>query len=112
MEHTPGGDPTLSTAHAPSASGSTHHVSTPAASAPPASEGLLDLMFESAADGLVVGSPDGVILRANAAFASLLGMQPPELTGRTDAELTHPDDRGQTLLALRGLAAHRHQHVA
>ncbi len=69
------------------------------------------MLFESAAVGLVVLSPDGVILRANPALASLLGTEPPALTGRTAAELTHPEDRAETLRVLGELAARRRSHA-
>lgn len=44
---------------------------------------------------MAVSDLDGRILRANQAYAALLGRPLDEVVGRTVAELTHPDDRAQ-----------------
>jgi PAS domain S-box-containing protein len=50
--------------------------------------------FESAGVGKVHSDPaDGRIIRANRAYAAMLGYEPDELVGRIGWEFTHPDDR-------------------
>jgi diguanylate cyclase (GGDEF)-like protein/PAS domain S-box-containing protein len=55
-------------------------------------EKLLRVAFENAVIGMTVARPDGTWERVNEAFASMLGYTIDELTQRTYAELTHPDD--------------------
>lgn len=50
---------------------------------PPAWEAL----FEAIEDGVCVKSPDGVIIRANRAFASLIGLPPAQIIGQPCAEI-------------------------
>ncbi|MBI1198721.1 MAG: PAS domain S-box protein [Phenylobacterium sp.] len=50
--------------------------------------------FESAGVGKVHSDPTtGVIIRANRAYAAMLGYEPEDLVGRNGWEFTHPDDR-------------------
>ena len=50
-------------------------------------------MFADAAIGMTQTGLDGRLLRVNRSFAELLGVEPSELVGRSDAEFTHSDDR-------------------
>ncbi|SHN80342.1 sigma 54-interacting transcriptional regulator [Desulfitobacterium chlororespirans] len=47
----------------------------------------LDAIIESVADGIVVGSSDGVILRANSAYLQITGIQEKEFVGKNVREL-------------------------
>jgi len=66
------------------------------------SEAQYRVSFEAATVGKVQSDPKtGVILRANLAFAAMLGYEPHEVVGRSGWELVWPDDRaeGQTAFA-------------
>ena len=47
----------------------------------------LDAIIESVADGIVVGSADGMILRANSAYLQITGIQEKEFVGKNVREL-------------------------
>jgi two-component system cell cycle sensor histidine kinase/response regulator CckA len=64
------------------------------------SEELFRTAFEGAAIGMLMSTPHGNIVRANAALCDLLGYSLGELRRIDVAELTHPDDRGRTTDAL------------
>jgi PAS domain S-box-containing protein len=49
-------------------------------------------VFESSAIGMALVAPDGSIVEANRAFATMLGYELNELRGRSYAEITYPDD--------------------
>jgi PAS domain S-box-containing protein len=49
-------------------------------------------VFESSAIGMALVAPDGTIVEANSAFATMLGHQVEELRGRAYPEITYPDD--------------------
>ena len=49
-------------------------------------------MFNSAATGIAVSTPDGRFLQVNAAYCKMLGYTSDELLVMRFAELTHPDD--------------------
>ncbi len=74
-------------------------------------EGLLDALFESAAVGLALCSPDGRIIRANRALASLLHSSAERLVGRGALELTHPEGREAAAALLRQLSDRRRSHI-
>ena len=58
------------------------------------SEAHFRASFESAAVGQVHYDPvTGVIIRANPAYAAMLGYEPEELVGRLGSDFTHPDDK-------------------
>jgi diguanylate cyclase (GGDEF)-like protein/PAS domain S-box-containing protein len=57
--------------------------------------------FEDAPTGMALTSINGVILRANRAYGSILGRSPTEILGRRLDDFTHPDDAGQDELELR-----------
>jgi len=61
--------------------------------------------FEYAAIGTALLDLEGRWIRVNPSLARLLGYRPDELTGRSFAELTHPDDRDESLEALNALIA-------
>lgn len=48
--------------------------------------------FENVSVGMVLTSPSGELLRANAAFAEMLGRSVAEVQAANFADLTHPDD--------------------
>jgi len=62
-------------------------------------------VFENAAAGIVVLSPEKRILAANASFCRFLGFSPEELAGRNLLDLTHPVDRIRTEQGFRDLLA-------
>ena len=61
---------------------------------------LLDHAFEHVRNGLALIDADGVVLRANAAAAAMLGRTPEELVGRSFAGFLHRDDLGAALDSL------------
>lgn len=61
------------------------------------SEAHFRASFESAAVGQVHHDPvTGVIIRANQAYAAMLGYEPEELVGRLGSDFTYPDDKDAT----------------
>lgn len=64
-------------------------------------------VFESAAAGMVIISPEGKLLEINPWLCRLLGYSEAELTGRQVSDFVHPDDREQTLLSYAQIAAGR-----
>lgn len=79
------------------------------------SQALLQWAFEQSPVGLAISDFDGAIVRANAAFAELLGYDgDSQLVGQRIPDITHPDDRAVDALNHRELLS-RHgitQHVA
>lgn len=55
-------------------------------------EALFRSYFQRALQGMVMTSPEGVLLEVNDAAARLVGRAPEEMKGRHFAEFTHPDD--------------------
>ena len=51
--------------------------------------------FDGAPTGMVLTGPDGQILRANPAFASMVGRTPAGLVRRLEAQITDPADRAE-----------------
>ena len=49
-------------------------------------------IFEQAPMGIAVSTLDGNLIRANAAYAQILGYRPEDLVGMSLREITHPDD--------------------
>ena len=64
--------------------------------------------FEDAPIGIALASLDGVFLRANKAFGTILGMPPASVVGRSIDSISHPDDTGigapERRLVVRGLS--------
>src|SRR6185503_1041149 len=54
-------------------------------------------VFEEGPIGIVLGSPDFRILKANRALCQMLGYTEGELTGLRFADITHPEDAERTL---------------
>lgn len=54
-------------------------------------------VFATAAAGMVLMHPDGAIFQANPAFCKFIGFTEEELTGKMISDVTHPEDREQTL---------------
>lgn len=59
--------------------------------------------FEDAPTGMALASINGVILRANRAYGSILGRSPTEILGTRIYDFTHPEDLGRDELELRRL---------
>jgi PAS domain S-box-containing protein len=59
------------------------------------SESLFRTVFERSPIGILMGTPDGRITRANPAVERMLGYSATELTKMTFSELTAPEDRGR-----------------
>lgn len=66
---------------------------------------LFKSIFESSATGMLVVNLDGECVFANQTFCDLTGFTAEEVTARTVAEITHPDDLAESLQMLRRLAA-------
>jgi diguanylate cyclase (GGDEF)-like protein/PAS domain S-box-containing protein len=64
---------------------------------------LFRTAFDEAPIGMCLVGPDGRFLQVNEALCRMLGYEPTELLERRVADITHPDDREQTLVLLRGL---------
>jgi PAS domain S-box-containing protein len=56
------------------------------------SEERFRAVFERAAVGVALASPEGVLTGANGAFCRMLGFEERELVGKTIAQISHPDD--------------------
>lgn len=65
----------------------------------------LAALFEATTAGVVEVSPDGRIVRANAAFGRIVGYAPSELAGFPVTELVFPEDRAEVLAQYARLAA-------
>lgn len=57
------------------------------------SQDMVQLMFGTAATGIVMNTPDGRFLMANPAYYAIVGYSEAELQAMDTRELTHPDDR-------------------
>ncbi|MDO8775528.1 MAG: ABC transporter substrate-binding protein, partial [Burkholderiaceae bacterium] len=57
------------------------------------SQDMVQLMFGTAATGIVMNTPDGRFLMANPAYYAIVGFTEAELQAMDTRELTHPDDR-------------------
>lgn len=57
------------------------------------SQDMVQLMFGTAATGIVMNTPDGRFLMANPAYYAIVGYTEAELQAMDTRELTHPDDR-------------------
>lgn len=60
-----------------------------------ASQEMVQLMFGTAAAGIVMNTPDGHFMMANPAYLATVGYSEAELRSRDTRELTHPDDRAR-----------------
>ena len=63
-------------------------------------EDILERAFDSTAVGILLATLEGCILKANQAFAALLGYTPDELVGKSVVDVTHPNDRADTVSSL------------
>ncbi|WP_341913921.1 ABC transporter substrate-binding protein [Polaromonas sp. YR568] len=57
------------------------------------SQDMVQLMFGTAATGIVMNTPDGRFLMANPAYYAIVGYTEAELQAMDTRELTHPEDR-------------------
>ena len=62
-------------------------------------------MIEQASAGIARVDPSGLIVRANARFAEILGLAPGAAAGIRTADVTHPDDVAPTLALLQKVTA-------
>lgn len=62
-------------------------------------------VFEEAPMGMVMASPEGVLMRANRAFAQILGYASGELDGMTMEEITYPDDVAESREQIRAVVS-------
>jgi diguanylate cyclase (GGDEF)-like protein/PAS domain S-box-containing protein len=60
-------------------------------------QSLFEEVFENGPVGLMLVAPSRQIFRANPAMCSMLGYSSAELCDRTTTDITHPDDRDETL---------------
>jgi diguanylate cyclase (GGDEF)-like protein/PAS domain S-box-containing protein len=65
---------------------------------------LYETGFEEAPIGIGVATVDGVLVRVNGAFATVVGLASRDLNGRQMVDLVHPDDRQALSDELRQLA--------
>lgn len=68
-------------------------------------------VFETAAAGMVLMSPDGAIFQANPAFCRFTGFAEEELVRLTIADVTHPEDRERTLENYQSLSTGQEESV-
>jgi diguanylate cyclase (GGDEF)-like protein/PAS domain S-box-containing protein len=61
--------------------------------------------FDDAAIGMALTSPEGRWLRVNRALCAITGYPAEKLTGLAFREITHPEDRGRDVDALRAMIA-------
>ena len=59
------------------------------------SQEMMELIFGTAATGIVMNTPDGHFITANAAYHAILGYTDDEMRQIDTRELTHPDDQPQ-----------------
>ncbi len=69
------------------------------------SENRFRMVFEKAGAGMFIMSPEGRLLATNQEFGKFLGIPADSLVGKHLADITHPDDRGQTLMDLKAVTA-------
>ncbi len=67
-------------------------------------------LFEKAALGIAIATPEGLLLEANPAFARILGRSVDELSGSRFHEFTHTDDRAAEAELMRQLVAGHRDH--
>jgi len=58
---------------------------------------LFRTVFEAAPLGIAIADPDGYFIEANRAFYRLLGYDPQEVRELTFVDITHPEDRQETV---------------
>ncbi|RYD80213.1 MAG: PAS domain S-box protein, partial [Verrucomicrobiaceae bacterium] len=75
------------------------------------SERRFRLLFEKNAAGMVITDADHQIWQANAAFCRLLGYSEEELLQKTLGELSHPEDRVETVSVSNGTSSPPHAVV-
>ncbi len=68
-----------------------------------ASEERFRAAFDQSVTGMAITDLDGVVLRANEAFARIVGRPLAEIVGRTSQHMTHPDDQENSAHSVRQL---------
>jgi PAS domain S-box-containing protein len=71
----------------------------------------MERLFESSGIGLILVSPQGTFLDANATFCHKLGYSREELLHKPVAEVTHPDDLGMTTALFKAFVEVNHIRV-
>jgi PAS domain S-box-containing protein len=74
-----------------------------------ASEALFSLAFAQAPIGMVLLTPDGLLVEVNQAFADMLGFTAEELIARDSSFYTHPEDNALTRNYFQSLQAGPHK---
>ncbi len=74
------------------------------------SEERFRLAFEESPLGLVIADLDYCIVKANAAFARMVGRAPDELVGRSMSDFTHPDDVDESIQNMQRVVAGQSDH--
>src|ERR1700722_14369461 len=69
------------------------------------SEGGFRILFEHGGVGLALLSADGSIVQANPALEEMLGYGPGQLVGLRLSDLSHPEDRSDFTLRVKGQPA-------
>ncbi len=72
------------------------------------SDASFQMIFEKTMAGYVLTSPDGKFIKANAAFARMLGYSTEELCQVNFRDITHPDDLSISNESIRSLLAGEH----
>lgn len=70
-----------------------------------ASERQFRVQFSQSTIGQAIVGLDGRIIQANEAYAAMVGQPVHRLAGRTEASLTHPEDRAEATRLIAGLLA-------
>jgi len=73
------------------------------------SEERFRISFERSTVGKSLTAPDGRIIKANQAFAEIVGYSKEELQNLTFASVTHPDDLSESIECVRKLTANEKQ---
>src|SRR3990172_6890765 len=61
------------------------------------SERRFRTVFENAPIGIAIADRNGRFLEVNQTFSDMLGYAPEEICRKTFVDITHPDDRAETL---------------
>jgi PAS domain S-box-containing protein len=69
-------------------------------------------VFESASVGMVLANTQGIFIETNQAFQKLFGYTPEELQSLSLIQLTHPDDRSESIKLFQELLAGQRNHFS
>lgn len=74
------------------------------------SEELFQTVFKFAPIGMAIANSQGMLSQTNLAFQEILGYTQEELQNLSLAQITHPDDRVQSIKLFRELLAGERTH--